>query len=63
MQKLIHFALHRRGIVIGVTLTILLAGLSRCSAFPFDAFPDLTGTRVEVITVAPGMAPRKWSAW
>ncbi|MBP9107128.1 MAG: efflux RND transporter permease subunit, partial [Gemmatimonadaceae bacterium] len=32
-------------------------GLFALMRVPFDAFPDLTGTRVEVITVAPGMAP------
>jgi cobalt-zinc-cadmium resistance protein CzcA len=59
MQKLIHFALHRRGIVVGGTLAILAAGLIALQRIPFDAFPDLTGTRVEVITVAPGMAPEE----
>jgi cobalt-zinc-cadmium resistance protein CzcA len=59
MQRLIHFALHRKGIVIGGTLLILLSGLIALQRIPFDAFPDLTGTRVEVITVAPGMAPEE----
>ncbi|MEQ1690630.1 MAG: efflux RND transporter permease subunit, partial [Gemmatimonas sp.] len=59
MQKLIHFALHRRGIVIGGTLMILAGGMIALQRIAFDAFPDLTGTRVEVITVAPGMAPEE----
>ena len=54
-----HFALHRRGFVIAGTLVLMAAGLFALQRIPFDAFPDLTGTRVEVITVAPGMAPEE----
>lgn len=59
MKWLIHLALHQRALVIGVTLTLMAAGLYALQHVPFDAFPDLTGTRVEVITVAPGMAPEE----
>jgi cobalt-zinc-cadmium resistance protein CzcA len=59
VNALIHFALHRRGLVIGVTLALMAAGLYALQHIAFDAFPDLTGTRVEVITVAPGMAPEE----
>ncbi|MCA0374960.1 MAG: CusA/CzcA family heavy metal efflux RND transporter [Gemmatimonadetes bacterium] len=59
MRALIRFALRRRGIVLGFTLTLMAAGLYALQHIPFDAFPDLTGTRVEVITVAPGMAPEE----
>jgi cobalt-zinc-cadmium resistance protein CzcA len=59
MRALIHFALKRRGVIIGLTLGIMAAGLYALQHVPFDAFPDLTGTRVEVITVAPGMAPEE----
>jgi len=57
MRQLLHFALHRRGIVVMGVLAIVVGGLFALSRIPFDAFPDLTGIRVEVITVAPGMAP------
>ena len=57
MKSLIHFALRRRGVVVGITLALMAAGLYALQHIAFDAFPDLTGTRVEVITVAPGMAP------
>lgn len=59
MRTLIHFALKRRGVVLGLTLGLMAAGLYALQHIPFDAFPDLTGTRVEVITVAPGMAPEE----
>jgi cobalt-zinc-cadmium resistance protein CzcA len=57
MRALLHFALHRKGIVIMGVLALAAGGLFALQRIPFDAFPDLTGTRVEVITVAPGMAP------
>jgi len=59
MKTLIHYALHRRGFVVLGTVALVLAGLFALQRIPFDAFPDLTGTRVEVITVAPGMAPEE----
>ncbi len=57
MRKLLHYALHRRGFVAMGVLAIIAGGIYSLQHIPFDAFPDLTGTRVEVITVAPGMAP------
>lgn len=59
MRKLIQFALHRRSTVIGGVLLVVLAGLVALESIPFDAFPDLTGTRVEVITAVPGMPPEE----
>lgn len=59
MRTLIHFVLRRRGIVVAFTLAIMAAGLYALQHIPFDAFPDVTGTRVEVITTAPGMAPEE----
>ncbi len=57
MNRLIGFALRQRFFVIGGVLTLVAAGLYALTHLPFDAFPDLTGTRVEVITPAPGMPP------
>ncbi|HEY0971607.1 MAG TPA: CusA/CzcA family heavy metal efflux RND transporter [Gemmatimonadales bacterium] len=56
MRQLITFALRQRLFVAGGVLTLIAAGLLALLRVPFDAFPDLTGTRVEVITVAPGLA-------
>jgi cobalt-zinc-cadmium resistance protein CzcA len=57
MKALIHLVLARRVPVLLGTAVIAAIGLYPVQHIPFDAFPDLTGTRVEVITVAPGMAP------
>ncbi len=59
MHRLITFALRQRLFVLGGVLTLVAAGLFALARLPFDAFPDLTGTRVEVITVAPGLAPEE----
>ena len=57
MRRLVGFALRQRFFVIGGALTIVAFGLYALTHLPFDAYPDLTGTRVEVITAAPGMPP------
>ena len=59
MKRLIEFALtSRMTIVLGVML-LLGGGLFALQQVPFDAYPDLTGTRVEVVTMAPGLAPEE----
>jgi heavy metal efflux system protein len=59
VTRLIEFALRQRGAVsVGVGV-LLLAGLFAMSRVPFDAFPDLTGVRVDVATTAPGLAPEE----
>jgi cobalt-zinc-cadmium resistance protein CzcA len=57
IEALIRFALRQRLFVLGGVLTLIVVGLLAVQRVPFDAFPDLTGTRVEVITPAPGMSP------
>lgn len=57
MKRLLHFALHHQRVVLGGVAALVVAGLLALSRIPFDAFPDLTGKRVEVIATAPGMAP------
>lgn len=57
IKRLVDFSLRQRFFVIGGVLTIVAFGLYALTHIPFDAYPDLTGTRVEVITSAPGMPP------
>ena len=59
MKRLIEFALRQRGIVTVGVGALLLFGLFALSRIPFDAFPDLTGVRVDVATTAPGLAPEE----
>jgi len=57
LRRLVDFALRQRFFIIGGVLTIVAFGFYALTHIPFDAYPDLTGTRVEVITTAPGMPP------
>lgn len=57
LKRLVDFALHQRFFVIGGVLTVVAFGFYALTHIPFDAYPDLTGTRVEVITSVPGMPP------
>ncbi|MBI3790876.1 MAG: efflux RND transporter permease subunit [Gemmatimonadetes bacterium] len=59
MDAMLRFALTYRRTVIGGALLLVAAGLIALTRLPFDAFPDLTGTRVDVIVVAPGLAPEE----
>ncbi|MDF1503762.1 CusA/CzcA family heavy metal efflux RND transporter [Roseisolibacter sp. H3M3-2] len=56
VDRLVAFALRQRLFVAGAVLALVAAGLAAMLRLPFDAFPDLTGTRVEIITTAPGLA-------
>ncbi len=57
MNRMIGFAIRQRIFTIGGVLTLVALGFFAMTRIPFDAFPDLTGTRVDVIAVAPGMPP------
>lgn len=57
MRRLFYAAVHHRLTVFGIVALLVGLGIYGVMRVPFDAFPDLTGTRVEVITTAPGMAP------
>ena len=50
----------RHGVaILGAVAGLVAAGLWALSDVAFDAFPDLTGTRVEVIATAPGFVPEE----
>jgi cobalt-zinc-cadmium resistance protein CzcA len=57
MRALINHSLTRPALILASVLAIIVFGLSALSRIPFDAFPDLSGTRVDVIATAPGMSP------
>ena len=59
LAKLISFALQQRVFVLGGVGTLVIAGALAMNRVAFDAYPDLTGNTVEVITEAPGMAPEE----
>jgi cobalt-zinc-cadmium resistance protein CzcA len=56
LARLVGLAMRRLGLVLALAAVLVAAGLLAFLRLPFDAFPDLTGVRVEVITPAPGFA-------
>ena len=56
LARLVGGAMARPAIVLATVAVVVVAGVLAFLRLPFDAFPDLTGVRVEVITEAPGFA-------
>lgn len=57
LDRILHFSIHRSGLVI--LLVLLLAGLGGWSftKLPIDAVPDITNVQVMINTEAPGFTP------
>lgn len=57
LDKILHFSIHRSGLVI--LLVLMLAGLGGWSftKLPIDAVPDITNVQVMINTEAPGFTP------
>ena len=59
LDRLIDWSLgHRTAVVVGAVLIAVLGFLSFRS-LPIEAFPDVTDTQVQVITLFPGHAPEE----
>jgi len=56
LTRLIDGSMARPRLIVALTLVLVVAGSLAFLRLPFDAFPDLTGVRVEVITEARGYA-------
>lgn len=56
LARLVGAAMRRLGLVLAITGVLVISGILAFLRLPFDAFPDLTGVRVEVITDARGYA-------
>src|SRR6185369_1710561 len=56
LDKLIDFAVHRRGITLTVTLLFAIFGVVTFGKLKIEAFPDVTNVQVMVITLYPGQA-------
>jgi cobalt-zinc-cadmium resistance protein CzcA len=57
LDKLIHFVLHQRLLVMIATAVLVLGGILAWNHLPIDAFPDVTNVQVMILTEAPGLAP------
>ena len=59
MRRWLELVLKHRVATVGGVLAIVAFGLFAVLRIPFDAYPDLTGVRVDVSATAPGYAPEE----
>jgi len=59
IQRLIKLALHHPWIVLTGTLTILVLGVYAYAHSKIDAYPDISGQMVQILTTFPGRAPEE----
>jgi len=57
LEKLLHFVLHQRLLVVLAAIVLLGAGIVAWTHLPIDAFPDVTNQQVMILTEAPGLTP------
>ena len=56
VERILHFSLIHRWLVLVGAAALLLGGIMRAADMPVDVFPDLTAPRVTVVTESTGMA-------
>lgn len=59
LNKLIHWSLANRAIVLGLSVIVLVLGLQTALRLPVEVLPDLTKPTVIILTEAPGLAPEE----
>ena len=57
IDRLISAAIRHRGVVLGATVALAVAGVWAFATLNTDAFPDLTPNQVLVMTTVPGLSP------
>ena len=58
-QKIIHFSVDRKFIIILFVLSIIIGGIYSLRQLPIDAVPDITNNQVQVVTSSPTLAPQE----
>lgn len=59
INKIIHFSVYNRGIVLLLTVALAISGVFAFQSLPIDAVPDITNNQVQVNTVIEGLAPEE----
>ncbi|MGQ0508306.1 MAG: efflux RND transporter permease subunit [Myxococcaceae bacterium] len=59
MNRLIHWSIENRLLVVAASVLLLILGLDTARKLPIDVFPDLTAPTVTVLTEAHGLAPEE----
>ena len=57
MDRLIHFSVSQRLLVLMLVVMIAGAGIYSFQQLPIDAVPDVTNVQVQILTAAPALAP------
>jgi cobalt-zinc-cadmium resistance protein CzcA len=57
LEKVLHFAIHQRLLVILLTVGFALVGVESLLRLPIDAVPDITNNQVQINTVYPAFSP------
>src|SRR5436305_13180942 len=57
VERLIKLALHHPWIVLASTVTIVVLGVYSYQNEKIDAYPDISGQMVQILTSFPGRAP------
>src|SRR5690606_5109577 len=59
LDRIIDFALHRRGLVAFASLLLIAVGIWSASHVAIDAVPDITSPQVQINTSVPALAPEE----
>ncbi len=59
LNKLIHWSLSNRALILGLALLLMVAGLRTATQLPVEVLPDLTKPTVIILTDAAGLAPEE----
>ena len=59
LNKMIHWALASRALIIGAALILMVMGLKTATELPVEVLPDLTKPTVIILTESPGLAPEE----
>lgn len=59
LDRLIHWSLRHRLLVVAVSVVLLLGGTWSATQMPIDVFPDLTAPTVTVVAESHGLAPEE----
>lgn len=59
INKIIHFSVYNRGIVLLLTLAMGIAGFISFQNLPIDAVPDISNNQVQINTTIDGLAPEE----
>jgi cobalt-zinc-cadmium resistance protein CzcA len=59
LERLLHFSVERRWLVILVTLAAAAVGVWSLKRLPIDAVPDITNNQVQINTLVPAFSPEQ----